>query len=312
IDYVGCKRGKYANYIYIGNNCYYNTPYVISLILQVLGLEDEHNRFDRDTYVDIKYDNIREDLKQYFKIDNINKTETYGLSYDYGSILHGEKNMYSKNNKDTIDARNNFSHLYQQMIGQRRIVGFNDFKLVNLHYCNYTCSLEMRNKIKCYRSGYQNPNRCYECICPFPYTGDFCESFHGNTGYYYCPDREVIALNHEKLLYFSRPYQCFTLIRAINENDTIWVSVKVTWLSNRSPCSRGDNMFEVQYKKDHGVMGLCFCGAAPTTDIMSEGPNVMLIYYGYYRHHYVDVTYSLPNRIIYDHGQYSVITMDTD
>uniref|UniRef100_A0A0N5A5M6 Metalloendopeptidase n=1 Tax=Parastrongyloides trichosuri TaxID=131310 RepID=A0A0N5A5M6_PARTI len=146
IDYVGSKGDKDANYIYIGNNCYYNTPYVISLILQVLGLEDEHNRFDRDTYVDIKYENIKEDSKKYFEIDDINKTETYGLSYDYGSILHGKKNMYSNNKKDTIVTKNNFSHLYQHMIGQRGVVGFNDFKLVNLRYCNYTCSLEMKKK----------------------------------------------------------------------------------------------------------------------------------------------------------------------
>ena len=41
------------------------------------------------------------------------------------------------------------------------------FQINTVYNCNEHCS----NQILCQRNGYQNPNSCYECLCPEPFAG---------------------------------------------------------------------------------------------------------------------------------------------
>uniref|UniRef100_A0A0N4ZIY2 Metalloendopeptidase n=1 Tax=Parastrongyloides trichosuri TaxID=131310 RepID=A0A0N4ZIY2_PARTI len=79
------------NVIYIGDNCYGSNVFVQSLIMQVLGLEAEHNRRDRDNYVKIYPENLQPHFAKFFKKDRINTTVTYNIQYDYGSVIHGSQ-----------------------------------------------------------------------------------------------------------------------------------------------------------------------------------------------------------------------------
>ncbi len=76
-----------------------------------VGLYHEHQRPDRDLYVEIHTDNIASDKERHFAIK---PSGTISGDYDYGSIMHyGRKAFAQDRNKDTITPKQNVS------IGQR-------------------------------------------------------------------------------------------------------------------------------------------------------------------------------------------------
>ncbi|RKG66062.1 M12 family metallopeptidase, partial [Corallococcus terminator] len=77
----------------------------------VLGLDHEHKRQDRDTYVIIRWENMVAGGAAHFQQDNNNDDDYFG--YDYGSIMHYGPMQGSKNGQPTIEARGG------QSIGQR-------------------------------------------------------------------------------------------------------------------------------------------------------------------------------------------------
>ena len=76
-----------------------------------------HKRLDRDSYVDIKWDNIEPSYMHNFEFCSGNwNCDTWGYSYDCDSIMHYPKDQMSKNDKDTIgnkyyDRVDDFEHL---------------------------------------------------------------------------------------------------------------------------------------------------------------------------------------------------------
>ena len=76
-------------------------------ILHALGLIHEHTREDRDSYVEIKYDNIREGREGSFNIDK--NGDTLGTEYDLNSVMHyGKKSSAKNDNVKTIVAKVSF------------------------------------------------------------------------------------------------------------------------------------------------------------------------------------------------------------
>ncbi|EDO48473.1 predicted protein, partial [Nematostella vectensis] len=64
-----------------------------------LGLQHEQSRPDRDSYVTINWENIVEDDKPKFTRNNM---DTFGLAYDYQSLMHFEEKAFSKNGQPTV------------------------------------------------------------------------------------------------------------------------------------------------------------------------------------------------------------------
>lgn len=61
----------------------------------VLGLYHEHSRPDRDNYIIVNDNNIRADKEKEFKKYSEVYVNTYGVDYDYSSIMHyGPEVMY--------------------------------------------------------------------------------------------------------------------------------------------------------------------------------------------------------------------------
>ena len=92
---------------------------VIHEFLHALGFWHEHSRGDRDSFVEIHYDNIQDG-----KAHNFTKHTTDGkyiFGYDFGSIMHYPAKAFSKNGKDTIKVIEG-SHT----IGQRKKLSVQD------------------------------------------------------------------------------------------------------------------------------------------------------------------------------------------
>ncbi|KAF7638068.1 Metalloendopeptidase, partial [Meloidogyne graminicola] len=85
----------------LDNGCMdYST--IIHEIMHVVGFYHEHERWDRDQYIDIIWPNIDKGaLDQFGKMD-LSKTSYYGQPYDYKSILHYDSLAFSKNGLPTM------------------------------------------------------------------------------------------------------------------------------------------------------------------------------------------------------------------
>ncbi|GMT20073.1 hypothetical protein PFISCL1PPCAC_11370, partial [Pristionchus fissidentatus] len=75
---------------------------IIHEMMHVVGFYHEHERWDRDSFIDIIWQNIDKGaLDQFGKVD-LSKTSYYGQSYDYKSILHYDSLAFSKNGFPTM------------------------------------------------------------------------------------------------------------------------------------------------------------------------------------------------------------------
>ena len=82
----GLNRVNLRRHIYpFTNNCLASSL-VASSLLHVLGLVNEHQRPDRDDYVEIDFDNILPQYRSDF--EKCNTCKTYNVPYDPKSMLH--------------------------------------------------------------------------------------------------------------------------------------------------------------------------------------------------------------------------------
>ncbi|XP_055693193.1 seminal metalloprotease 1-like [Lutzomyia longipalpis] len=71
-------------------------------LLHTVGLFHMQNDNTRDEYVQIVWDNIKDDMKQNFVKYDTTISSNYDVPYDYESVMHYAKKSFSKNGKDTI------------------------------------------------------------------------------------------------------------------------------------------------------------------------------------------------------------------
>jgi hypothetical protein len=102
IDSISCTRGS-----------------VIHELLHTLGFLHMHTSSNRDTYIDINWDNIKEESKLNFKkITSL--VSLFGTDYDYNSITHYSAYAFAKDKKTpTITVKNNHE-TFNMMMGQRK------------------------------------------------------------------------------------------------------------------------------------------------------------------------------------------------
>lgn len=115
-DYVGFIKGdgcysytgKLGNkqVVSLGLGCAY-TGFVIHELMHAIGFFHEQSRADRDEYVLINEENIKEGQGAKFDKYSLQQISHLGACYDYCSIMHYGEKDYSKNGKATIVSRFN-------------------------------------------------------------------------------------------------------------------------------------------------------------------------------------------------------------
>jgi hypothetical protein len=120
-------------------------------LMHAVGFYHEHERWDRDQYIDIQWQNIDrggvcgactrtkcgdDHADAYDQFGRVDLTESsyYDQPYDYFSVMHYDREAFSKNGQDTIKTRDT---RYNHLIGQAL-----DFSAVDLAKINfmYECS----------------------------------------------------------------------------------------------------------------------------------------------------------------------------
>uniref|UniRef100_A0A0N4Z1G5 Metalloendopeptidase n=1 Tax=Parastrongyloides trichosuri TaxID=131310 RepID=A0A0N4Z1G5_PARTI len=282
-DSIGKKLDSNITYIYLNNNWKNNYIMIQSLIIIALGVYPEQTRSDRDKYVHIYWKNI--DTKANMIYFNQTKNDTlipeYDTHFDFGSVVHFKGTSFSINTKETISAYGWYYENYQNMMGQKTVVTFNNYKLLNRHFCSH----KINKTILCEKNGYGHPNQRRKCMCPYPFVGDRCQWIMKSATY--CPNYQLTAVHHEyrNAVYHFKGY-CFTSITATSSNYNVELTIYRLSLESVSPCTRMDGTVEVKYKKDKSIMGLCFCGSSQKNyKIVSEDNIMYFLYYGnLYRH----------------------------
>uniref|UniRef100_W6NDP8 Zinc metalloproteinase n=1 Tax=Haemonchus contortus TaxID=6289 RepID=W6NDP8_HAECO len=132
-----------------------------------LGLYHTMGRADRDKYVTVNMDKIRQDYYSEFVTYTVD-VDTYGVEYDYGSIMHyGATSSAIDRVSITMLPTD---EKYRETLGSP-LISFNDFLVINRHY---KCEAHCPKRLPCEMGGFPNPKNCNECVCPSGYGGAFC------------------------------------------------------------------------------------------------------------------------------------------
>uniref|UniRef100_E2J7A2 Metalloendopeptidase n=1 Tax=Triatoma matogrossensis TaxID=162370 RepID=E2J7A2_9HEMI len=112
--------------------CLGRTGTILHEMLHVLGLQHEHARPDRDDYVRIIWDNIEDGHQKNFVKASSKEYTTFGIPYNYASVMHYRAVSFSKNDKATIIPTDPTVDI--RVLGQRKKVTKLDLKKINIMY----------------------------------------------------------------------------------------------------------------------------------------------------------------------------------
>uniref|UniRef100_A0A0K0F1D0 Zinc metalloproteinase n=1 Tax=Strongyloides venezuelensis TaxID=75913 RepID=A0A0K0F1D0_STRVS len=265
VSYYGRQYLKKVQGIFLTKYCQ-NWKSVIHETLHALGLIHEQARYDRDKYVKINMNNVKKGCEKNFQKINSAKTSTYNVSYDYGSIMHYHPYTWSKNNETTIAP---IDDIYLNTLGSSGTASFNDFKALNLHYCQKQCN----KTIECKNFGYQNPNNCDVCKCPDGFQGTHCiikSKGKDNCGAIKSAKNKIgkISVNGSKSCTFH-----------INAKGKKKIHIRLLNITFPKPrVCKPNNCLEIKYKKDLSTTGARICGKLDNYTLKSEASKVVILY----------------------------------
>ncbi|KAK6725971.1 hypothetical protein RB195_004346 [Necator americanus] len=135
-----------------------------------LGFWHTQSRHDRDSFIRLDTENIKNDWLSQFTKQTTATNNNYDITYDYGSIMHYGYRAASHNKKQTMVPKD---QLYSQTLGSP-FISFYELLMMNKHYeCLKKCKPE--TSAKCQMNGFPNPRDCTKCICPSGFGGDLCD-----------------------------------------------------------------------------------------------------------------------------------------
>ncbi|CAL8075753.1 unnamed protein product [Orchesella dallaii] len=97
------RLGRGGQLMSLGDRCFRQGT-IMHEMIHALGFWHEQSRPDRDNYITIYWNNIRQNLRYNFA--KFDRTATFGVAYNPISIMHYEANAFSANGRRTIAAKN--------------------------------------------------------------------------------------------------------------------------------------------------------------------------------------------------------------
>ena len=136
-SYVGRNGG--SQYIRLTSGCARSQGTILHEIGHALGLWHEQSRPDRDSYVTVYYQNIRESKEHNFQKKRDLYIDYQGTGYDYSSVMHYRKTAFVRRDCDdcvTLNVSNETAYEQQgrPVLGQRVGLSQNDVIQINRLY----------------------------------------------------------------------------------------------------------------------------------------------------------------------------------
>ncbi|ETN83624.1 astacin [Necator americanus] len=134
-----------------------------------LGFFHTQSRHDRDEFITFNPHNVKPDWLDQFTKETTKTNDNYGITYDYGSIMHYGTTSASMNGKPTMVPND---PKYSETLGSP-FISFYELLMLNKHYgCLEKCDPD--TSAKCEMGGFPHPRDCSKCICPSGYGGRLC------------------------------------------------------------------------------------------------------------------------------------------
>ncbi|XP_060575863.1 uncharacterized protein LOC132733271, partial [Ruditapes philippinarum] len=151
---VGMKQGPQI--IYLGKNCF-EPEIIVHEIGHALGFYHEHNRWDRDNFIKIHFENINPGYNESF-IKRKPENADFDHDYDYLSIMHYGQYFFSKNASAKLITIETINPNFQSRIGKVKLPSFQDYKTLNdMYKCKDVCA-----KVECPEGGFLGKHcQCY-------------------------------------------------------------------------------------------------------------------------------------------------------
>ncbi|XP_037039847.1 low choriolytic enzyme-like isoform X2 [Bradysia coprophila] len=127
---IGRVGGK--QHLKLTNHCMLARRTCVHELMHALGFNHMHQRYDRDSELSIKWENIKQKDKRWFeKLDN--EWESYNTPYDVLSCMHYGKKGFTKNGEVTIQTKNT---KFQDDIGKQYTLSDGDVqRIVRMYSC---------------------------------------------------------------------------------------------------------------------------------------------------------------------------------
>ncbi|EAT33222.1 AAEL014515-PA [Aedes aegypti] len=114
-----------------GTGCFRHGT-ILHELIHTLGFYHMHSASDRDQFVTIQWQNVREGAEANFQHYGTDKITDFGMGYDYGSIMHYSATAFSKNGQRTISPK-----VSSASIGQRFWMSENDiWRIWKMYGCS--------------------------------------------------------------------------------------------------------------------------------------------------------------------------------
>ncbi|XP_021340903.1 meprin A subunit beta-like isoform X2 [Mizuhopecten yessoensis] len=128
-DHIGMAGGRQK--LYLNNDCMFKRD-IMSLLLVTLGLYHEHQRPDRDQYIQVHLDNVQDIARTLFGKVPAGDTDLLSFPYDFDSITHFSPYAYAKDpHHPTITTT-----ISAVPFGNKRMLSYHDvLKVQTLYIC---------------------------------------------------------------------------------------------------------------------------------------------------------------------------------
>ena len=134
---------------------------IVHEFMHAIGFYHMQSATERDEYVKIVYENIQAGRENNFNTYDSTVISQYGVTYDYGSVMHYSKTAFSVNGEDTIVP---LKDLGDETMGQRLRMSDKDITRINAKYCPYVPPKKPINISELFRIINEQVNNLFKAI----------------------------------------------------------------------------------------------------------------------------------------------------